>query len=181
MIKVNLIPAKRRKKPKPVPTFVVVGVMAFVFSVIVSATVVIIMNSKIEELENQKRENARLIEELNKKIAEVKDFEARNKVFLERKKIIEDLTRNQGLPVRILEEVSGRLTDGVWLVSMNVSRSMVNLTGVGFTNSDIVALVNSLKGSELFSNVILLGANQANISGVTVYNFNLTFNVNVSA
>ena len=44
------------------------------------------------------------LEELNKKIAEVKDYEKRNQIFLERKKIIEELRANQSLPVKVLDE-----------------------------------------------------------------------------
>lgn len=177
MIKINLLPTKRKKKPTPVPTFVVAMALLLAFSVIIVAYTVYFMNSKIEDLQEQKRANEQKIAELNKKIEEVKGFEKRNKVFQERKKIIEELTRNQSLPVKILDEVSKRLTDGVWLTSMKISQNKVSIGGVGFTNSDIVTLVQSLKGSSLFTNVLLLGTSQALESGVTTYKFDLNFEV----
>lgn len=177
MIKVNLLPAKRRKKPKPVPTFVIAGVMLLLGSFIVSGYVVYFLNSRIEKLEAQKADNAKKIIELNKKIKEVKDYEARNKVFMERKKVIEELTRNQSLPVKILDEMSKRLTDGIWLTSMDISRGKVSLAGSGFSNSDIVSYVQSLKGSALFTDVALLGTKCSDKGGVQVCSFNIKFAV----
>lgn len=179
MIKINLLPTKRKKKPTPVPMFIVAMAFLVVFAVIASGYAVYFLNSKIKDLEAQKRANQNKIAELNKKIEEVKGFEQRNKVFMERKKIIEELTMNQSLPVRVLDEISRRLTDGIWLDALKISRGGISISGDGFSNSDIVTYVQSLKGSSLFTNVVLLGTTRTEISGVTVYKFNINFDLSV--
>lgn len=179
MIKINLLPVKRKKKPKPVPPFLIVGVLLLTFSVIALITYSYVLGSKIEDLESQKAANAERIAELNEKLKEVKDFERLNKKYKERQAIIEQLTKNQSIPVRILDEMNRRLTDGVWLKSMSISGDRINLDGVGFTNSDIVGYVQSLKESELFTEVVLLETRQAGSGGVDTYAFKINLKVKV--
>ncbi len=179
MIRINLIPAKRKQKPKAVPPFIV----AMILLLVVSGIAVFYYNSykagEVQRLENQKADNARKLQELEQRVQEVKNFESLNEQVRQRKEIIEQLTENQSLPVRILDEVSKRLTDGVWLNTMSISGNRISLTGNGFTNTDIVSFVQSLKSSDLFTNVELHGTTRQPMQGVETYSFNLTLEVKV--
>jgi len=177
MIKINLITVKRKKKPKPVPLFLVAMIVLILVSAIGMFAYAKSVDSQIQTLENQKKVNAEKLKELEKKVAEVKNFEKLNEQVQKRKEIIEQLTKNQSLPVRILDEISNRLTDGVWLKSMRISGDNINITGTGFKNTDIVSFVQSLKASDMFNNVNLLGTSRAVVGGVETYTFNLTFEV----
>jgi len=173
MIKINLVPVKRKKKPKPLPMFLVAMVALF----LASGAAVVYYNfhkaGQIEKLENQKKANEEKIQELELKVAEVKNFEKLNAEVSKRKEIIEQLTKSQSVPVRILDEVSRRLTDGVWLTSMTITEKKIAISGSGFSNTDIVSLVQSLKGSELFANVELKGTTRLMVGDVETYTFNM--------
>ncbi|MFC1769684.1 PilN domain-containing protein [Nitrospirota bacterium] len=180
MIRINLIPTKRRKKSKPMPMYLIGMVASLLGGLVIFFAVSMYMNSKLDELDARKKTNEQKIKELNKKIKEVKDFEALNKKFIDRKKVIEDLTKNQSLPVRVLDEISLKLTEGVWLVSVNIANNRVSISGVGFSNSDIVNYVQSMKKSELFTSVVLHGTvKQAGSGGVGVdtFSFNISFQI----
>jgi|Deesub1362B_J571_1020462.scaffolds.fasta_scaffold00628_10 type IV pilus assembly protein PilN len=178
MIKVNLLPVKkRRKKPKPIPGFVVAGVLLLALSIIVTFYVNYFIKAKVKALQAQKAANAQKIKALQAKIKEVKTFEKLNKTFKERKGIIEQLRRNQAVPVRVLNELARTLTDGVWLSSLRISDQNINLSGVGFTNPDVVQYVQSLKHSKMFQDVYLHGTNSASVEGVTVYKFTISMKV----
>jgi Tfp pilus assembly protein PilN len=84
---------------------------------------------------------------------------------------------NQSLPVRILDEISTRLTDGVWLQSMSISGNNLRIGGTGFKNTDIVSFVQSLKNSDLFTNVNLLGTVRKMEGTAETYTFNMTLEV----
>jgi type IV pilus assembly protein PilN len=174
MIKINLLPVKRRKKAKPVPGFLV----GLVLLLIVTGIAMYLANSyftaQVEDLEGQKQANAEKIKQLNETIKEVKDFEALNKKFTERKEIIERLTVTQSFPARLMDEMSQRLTDGIWLLSMSVDREKVDISGVGFTTSDIVTYVQSLKGSEMFEDVKLHETSASKSGDVDTFNFRIT-------
>ncbi len=175
MIRINLYPLKKkRKKPKPVPDFVVASVILLVLSFIVSVYINYFMKSKIKNLTAQKQANVEKITSLNEKIKEVKNFETLNKTFDDRKKIIEDLRRNQSKPVKILDELSARLTDGVWLSNLSVTGDSIDFDGYGFTNDDVVAFVQNLKASPLFTDVYLHETAQGTSDGVTVYSFKIS-------
>jgi type IV pilus assembly protein PilN len=177
MIKINLLPLKKKKKAKPVPSFLIAAVLLLTFFIIVALSYSYILKSKIGTLEAQKAENAKKLAALNEKIKEVQGFENLNKKFQQRKEIIEQLTKNQSLPVRVLDEMSKRLVEGVWLRSMAISRNGISIDGVGFTNADIVNFVQTLKGSEIFKDVVLLETRQEKVEGEEVYLFKLTLKV----
>jgi type IV pilus assembly protein PilN len=177
MIKINLIPVKRKKKAKPVPLFLAAMLLLIVASVIAVFVWGKSIDSTIDALEKQKQANAQKLKELDAKVKEVKNFESLNAQVTQRKEIIEQLTRNQSLPVRIIDEMSTRLTDGVWLKSMVISGKSLRISGTGFKNTDIVSFVQSLKDSELFTNVNLLGTSRQMVGGIETYSFNMTLEV----
>lgn len=177
MIRINLLPVKRRKKAKPIPTFLVVTALSFVLVLIVSFTVWFFLNNEVKGLNAQKKANEKTIAELAEQIKVVSNFEKLNKIFEDRKQIIEKLRKNQSLPVRVLDEMSVRLEDGVWLKSMSVRGANVGINGVGFTNPEVVRYVQSLKESKLFYEVYLHETRRSSVNNVEVYNFRISLRI----
>jgi len=102
------------------------------------------------------------------------NFEEQKKTLEQRKNIIEQLRKNQSLPVRILTEMSNVLASGIWLQSMSVSGESISISGAGFTNEDVVNYVDNLKKSKLFTDVNLIGTQKAGSGKVVTYQFTLT-------
>lgn len=178
MIKINLLPTgKKRKKPKPIPGFIVAGVVLLFVTAVAGFYLNHFFKNKIQDYETQKAGNAQKITQLQAKITEVKNYEALNKKYDERKQIIEELKKNQSHPVRMLSEISFRLTDGVWLDNLSITETDVTMSGVGYTNEDVVNFVESLKLSPLFSDVYLSGTNRTSSDGQSVFSFNITMKV----
>ncbi|MDA8085495.1 MAG: PilN domain-containing protein [Nitrospiraceae bacterium] len=176
MIRINLL-ARKRKKPRPVPAFISAGGIVLALAVIVTFYFNYFMKGKMASLARQKSDNDAKIALLKSKIEDVKNYERLNREFTERKQIIEQLRQNQALPVKVLDEISARLTDGVWLTSLNLTQDDIQMEGIGYTNDDVVAFVQSLKGSPLFTDVYLVGTSQTSDEGVDVYHFSLTMKV----
>lgn len=179
MIKINLIPVKRRKKPKPVPPFLVAMALLLVLSGVAVAYYNSYKADQIQELETRKKASEQKLKELEQRVQEVKNFESLNAQVSQRKQIIEQLTKNQSMPVRVLDEMSKRLTDGVWLKSMSITGNKISLSGVGFSNTDIVSFVQNLKASELFTNVELKGTTRQMVGEVETYGFSMVLEVKV--
>lgn len=178
MIRINLAPLKRkRKKPRPIPSYLAAAVILLIFAVIFTVYLNYYMKARIKSLDAQKEANRIKIAQLQDKIKEVKNFEALNAKYTSRKEIIEELKQNQSRPVKVMDELSTRLTDGVWITSLDISRTDVSLSGMGFTNDDVVTFVQTLKASQLFSDVYLHGTSQANSEGYTVYIFQISMKV----
>lgn len=177
MIRVNLLAVKRKKKAKPLPSFVISMVLVTVVAGCVLAYLVFFYNSKLQSAKSRFDANTRKIAELKEKIKEVENFEKLNKTIDERNKIIEQLRKNQKIPVMMLDELSRNLPKGVWLSNMAVTASGGSLEGYGFTNSDVVAYVDNLKGSKLLIDIYLQESKQAEIEKIPLYHFKLTFKV----
>ncbi|MGE5893458.1 MAG: PilN domain-containing protein [bacterium] len=178
MIRINLLQIKRKKKAKPLPSFIILGVFLSLATIVAVAFIFIGLTNQVRKLETLKQANAAKIEDLKKKIKEVDDYESRIKTFQERKAVIESLRKNQDVPVHLLNEIGVTLAEGVWLTEMSITATAINLKGYAFTNSNVVEFVNNLKRSRLFNEVYLEESKETSIEKVDVYEFRLKFNFN---
>jgi len=179
MIKVNLLPLKRKKKPKPLPSFLVITILITVVICILMAYLTFFFNSRLSVKKKQFAANETKIAELKEMIKTVEDFEQRNKTFKERNDIIEQLSKNKSLPVKILDEFSALLPNGIWLQTMSIAGGTINLEGYGFTNNDIVSYVDNIKNSRMFTDVYLQESKSVEAERVAVYMFKLTCRLKV--
>ena len=176
MVRINLLSGKRKKK-KPVPSFIWSAAVLLALAVAVTFYFNYFMKGRITTLALQKSRNEHVIELLRSRIREVKKYEQLDRKFKERKRIIEQLRKNQAIPVTVLDEISDRLTRGVWLTGLDIMQNGIRMSGFGYTNDNVVAFVQNLKGSPLFSDVYLEGTTKAMDEGVGVYRFSLTMKV----
>lgn len=174
MIRVNLLPVKRKKKAKALPAFIIYGILLALFAVIISGYLFWYFNSQISALTQKKQANAVKIAELKSKIKEVENFEAQKKVLEQRKNLVEQLRKNQSLPVRILTEMSNVIPLGVWLQQMSVTGNDIKISGTGFTNEDVVNYVDNLKKSQFVTDIYLEGSQKKSEGKVVTYQFTLT-------
>ena len=180
MIKVNLLPVKRKKKAKPLPAFLIASVIFTVIVCFLVAYIAFYYSSRLSQKKTQFAANERKITELKEQIKAVDDFEELNKTFKERNDVIEQLGKNKTVPVRVLSEIGALVPKGIWLQIMTVSGSSnFSIEGYGFTNSEIVAFVDNLKASSLFTEVYLQESKSTEKEKVSVYVFKLTCKIKV--
>jgi len=179
MIKVNLIPVKRKKKARPIPAFLIIGILVTLAALFISGFFYFRATTELSAKKAQFEKNKVTLAALKEKIKEVENFEQLNKTFEQRSEIIEQLSRNKSVPVMLLDEVSKLLPIGVWLDTMSVTGDAVKLSGFGFTNTDIVTYVNNIKASQLFTDAYLQQSRSTEVEQVPVYQFQLTFRIKV--
>ena len=179
MIKVNLIPVKRKKKAKPLPTFIITMVIVTIGVSIVMAYLFFFFNSRLSVKKAQFAANEKMVAELKEKIKAVENFEQLNKTFQQRNDIIEQLSKSRSVPVKLLDEISNLLPNGIWFQTMTVSGDNVSIDGYGFTNTDIVSYVDNVKNSKIFTDVSLQESRSTNIETTPLYMFKLTFKIKV--
>lgn len=178
MIKVNLLPVKRRKKAKPIPTFLVSAILITVVVGIIMAYIAYFFSSRLSDRQDQFAANERKIAELKERIKEVEDFERRNKIFEDRNAVIEKLSKNKSLPVKVLDELSSMLPIGIWYEKMDLKGNNIEIEGFGFKNDEIVTYVNNVKNSNLFEEVYLRESKrESKRDGPQLYKFKITFQV----
>lgn len=177
MIRINLLPSKK-KKALILPPALIYGIVATVSIIIAIAAFTYHLNKQISAKQAGIVAKETKLKQLQIALEDVKNYERDNKEFREKTMIIEQLKKNQIVPLRLLDEVSEMLPKGVWLVSLTDKAGVVSIEGLAFTNPDLVAYVQNLKGSKYLSDVMLVESRQTEVGEISVYKFKLTFKIN---
>jgi Tfp pilus assembly protein PilN len=154
-------------------------VIITISTIIVMANLAFFFNSRLSKKKTLFKNNESKIVELKQKIKEVENFEQLNKTIEQRNGIIEQLRKNQSMPVRLLDEANNLLPNGVWLDEMAVSGENVSMEGYAFANSDIVTYVDNIKNSHIFTEVYLQESKSTTLENTPLYMFKLTFKIKV--
>lgn len=179
MIRINLLPVKRKKKSKPIPPVLIQAGIIFIVTVLAVVFFTFHLYGKVSDLKDTKASKERRIAELQEKLKEVENYERDNQLYIEKSQIIEQLKKQQKAPLRLLDEVSARLTKGIWLTSLNDNGGLINIAGYSFSNSELVSYVQNLKKSKYLTEVALLESRQAKLGTVSLYKFMITFRLKV--
>lgn len=132
---------------------------------------------EVTQQTQMKESKTKELDTLKKQVQEVEDFEKKKHLLEDKVRIIEQLRKNQGGPVRLLDYLSQSLDPvKVWLSSVE-GDTQVTVTGKALTNDDIVEFIKNLQQSNYFSSVTLQESVQTLEEGVTVYSFKLNMAV----
>ncbi len=177
MIKINLLPTKK-KAPKKVIDLqqqLLFGILVIILSLIIMWYFWNKQKNLIASLEKDKITAEGRIKEQDNMLKEVKNVEEERKKVSEKIEVIEKLKKNQAGPVRLLDEVSRALPQGVNIGSLTENSNNINIDGSAFTNDDVVRFIENLKASPLLSDVTLLETNQGMQANVSIYSYKLQF------
>ncbi len=178
MIKINLLPTTKKKQPRKVTELQQQLILGALIMALVAIGMWFYWNSLKTRINNLTREKSAAqakIREQDNMLKEVKSVEDERKTVTDKIAIIEQLKKNQGNLVHLLDEISKAIPLGVNLTSLNEKSGQVNLEGMGFTNNDIVRFVDNLKASRYCSGVTLLESAQTSLEGFDVYKYKMQF------
>ena len=182
MIKINLLPVKRAARKAKV------AVDTAMFQLVVGLGIVLVFvgacgyrwQMLVDEvaLKTQIKEGkTKELDALKKKVQEVEDYEKNKRLLEDKNRIIEQLRKNQGGPVRLLDYLSQSLDPlKIWLTSVD-GDAQVAINGKALTNDDIVQFIRNLQQSGYFADVMLEESRQAPEEGLIIYQFRLKMSV----
>lgn len=176
MIRINLLATKKALKIPPVLSYGVITTVVVVILLLFSG---LYMIGKASSLKSQVVAKEKRLTELKKAIEEVQNYEKINEEVRKKTEIIEQLKKNQVVPLRLLDEISDKLPKGVWLTLLVDKNGLINIEGVAHTNYDLVGYVQNLKDSKYFTDVNLVESRQTEIESFSVYKFKLTLRMKV--
>jgi len=175
MIKINLLPTKK-KPPKKVTELqqqLILGVLILSLAGVGMWSYWNSLSAKIDALSRTKTAAEARIQEQDNMLKAVKTVEEERKKVNDKIAIIEQLKKNQGSLVHLLDEISKALPLGVNLTSLSERSGKVDMEGTAFTNNDIVRFVDNLKASPYCSDVFLQETVQSALDGIDVYKYKL--------
>ena len=155
------------------------GLAALLVLIITAGVVTIYMNSHISDLQASIFAKEQRLNELKVVLKKIENYERDNEEFKRKAGIIEQLKRNQIVPLVLLDEVSEVLPEGVWLTKLTDQARFISIEGYAHSNSDLVGYVQNLKRLKFFQDVMLVESRQEELEGITVYKFKLTFRIKV--
>ena len=177
MIRINLLPGKKR--PLILPHVLIYGIIGTFLLIIILVVFGVYLNNKVSAMKSDIFVKEQKLNALKEKLIEVANYEKDNQEFREKARIIEQLKKNQIAPLILLDEVSEKLPKGVGLTRLTDNGGLISIEGFANSNYDLVGYIQSLKGSEHLENVMLTESRQAEIEGISVYKFKLSFKVKV--
>ena len=176
MIRINLLPTKKILRIPPVFSYGLVAVVILVTLLLVSG---LYLSNKVSKMVADVNAKEKRLEDLKLAIKEIQNYEKDNQEVRDKTLIIEQLKKNQVVPLRLLDESSEMLPKGVWLTLLTDKEGFINIEGYAHTNYDLVGYVQNLKGSKYFTDVMLVESRQTEIDLFSVYKFKLTFRIKV--
>ncbi len=180
MIRINLLPtAKKKKKPLILPVPFMYGIAALLLFGITAGAVTFYMNHQISEIKADIFAKEKKLNELQVVLKKIENYERDNAEFKRKAAIIEQLKRNQIVPLVLLDEVSEVLPKGVWLTKLTDQARFISIEGYAHSNHDLVGYVQNLKSLKFFQDVMLVESRQEDLEGISVYKFKLTFRIKV--
>ncbi len=144
MIRINLLPTGK-KKAVVLPPSLIYGVIVMVILVITIGGFIFYLNGKITTLRADVTAKEQKIAQLAVALKKVENYERDNAEFRQKNQIIEQLQKNQIIPLRLLDEVSDKLPQSVWLTALSDKSGIISLEGFAFSNGDLVGYVQNLK------------------------------------
>ena len=115
-----------------------------------------VLEDEIQLKNLEKRQKRNQINVLNSKLKKVEDFEKKKKLLEDKNRIIEQLEKRRGGPVKVLDQISQGLDPlKLWLTRVSLKGKKVTLEGRALENDDVVAFVNNLRRGDIFDDINL--------------------------
>lgn len=173
MARINLLPHRQIKRAERQRQFNLLLV-----AVLVAAGAIIFLGQTLigSSIDNQASRNKRLEDanaSLDKEIAVIKELKTKINEVLDRKKVVENLQVNRAQAVLLLDEVTRKLPEGVYLKSIKQVGNLVTLEGVADTNARVATLVRNFSNSQSLESPGLVEIKSETINGLKRNNFTL--------
>lgn len=180
MIRLNLLPHRQMRRARLQREFNFMLIGTFVAAI----AVVILGETYLSNgLDEQTSRNARLnaaIANYEKDLVEIKSLKNKIHDVIERKKVVENLQANRSKAVILLDEITRKLPEGVYLKSLKQQGQEINIVGVADTNARVATLVRNINDSEYLAAPNLLEIKSENVNNSRQNTFTLTLNQKVS-
>ncbi|MCP9462844.1 MAG: PilN domain-containing protein [Nitrospira sp.] len=178
MIRINLLPEPRTKGVKKQWD---VRIEAAGAAVTVALVVVAcfyyagLLDEEIEAKQRTKQDKEKQIAALQQQVKQVEDFEKKKKLLEDKNRIIDQLEKRRGGPVRTMDYISQSLEPlKLWLVKLEVKEKQIDLDGKALSQDDIVEFINNLRRTEHFTDIRLLESRAAVEGKTTTYQFKIS-------
>lgn len=174
MVEINLLPHREARRAADIRETVMVLVLGLV---VFAGGVFFLGSSNKSDLELARANVAQLqadIERYKPQQALIQKFKTRKQHLQDKLDVIESLERARNGPVRVLDEISTRVPERLWLTEIKTMGTEIRLKGKSLDTGVVADFLRGLNGSEYFKNVDLEKTEGGElVKGVRLVNFEL--------
>lgn len=174
MVEINLLPHREAKRAADIRETIALLVLGLV---VLGGGSFFLGSSARSDLQMAKTNVAQLnadIERYRPQQELIAKFKARKQHLQDKLDVIDSLERARNGPVRVLDEISSRVPDRLWLTSIKTQGNEIRLEGKSLDTGVVADFLRSLNGSEYFKNVDLEKTEGGEmVKGVRLVNFEL--------
>ncbi len=156
MVRINLLPHRQIKREERKREFnmMLAGIAVLGFALVFLGHTFISGQIETQTERNTRMEKA--IADLDGQIAEIKDLKSKINDLLDRKQVVENLQTNRAQAVVLLDELSRKLPEGIFLRGLKEQGNLITIEGVADTNARVATMVRNYSGSEFLQNPTLV-------------------------
>ncbi len=158
MIKINLLPYRDILRKQTIITHAVVAVLVVAMVVVTTTAVDLFMRSKIKHIRTNIARVEKEISSNKVSLEEIDKLKKEKEVYARQFQIIENLRKDKGGPVRILDELTKIIPDKMWILTLKQTANSVELVGVAVENKLISKFMTELEESPYFKKVDLISS-----------------------
>ncbi len=174
MVEINLLPHREAKRAADIRETIALLVLGLV---VLGGGSFFMGSSARSDLQMAKTSIAQLnadIERYKPQQALIAKFKTRKQHLQDKLDVIDSLERARNGPVRVLDEISSRVPDRLWLTAISTKGTEIRLEGKSLDTGVVADFLRSLNGSEYFKNVDLEKTEGGEmVKGVRLVNFEL--------
>jgi len=177
MIRINLLPIREEKKKERKRLDISVSILMLILTFLISGYLYINIHREVVRLRNQVRIKMEEDTRLAKKVGEIRLLKKERKVLNRKIKIIEKLSKNRLMAVRIMEALSLQVPDKMWFTMLQVKDKKVSIVGIAMDDQTLSVFISRLNRSKMFFNVWLQHSKEVVLNQIKLKEFSLNCSI----
>lgn len=177
MIRINLLPHREEKRKAKRQQFYVLSGLISILAALMVFLGWTLLAAVVSEQEGKNAFLRAENEKLAKQIAQINTLKQEINILLAKKKVIEDLQRNRGGAVNLMNELARQVPEGIFIKTMRQEGARVSLNGVSQTNSRVSEMMRNFAQSSILESPQLIETRAVTIDKRRMQEFNLVVRI----
>ena len=177
MIKINLLPLRASKKKESTRQLVSILVISLAGVLVVGLSLYFVTIAKISATTDEIAKSEQEIQQLKAKIGQIDNIKKLQAEVKKKLDILTQLRKEKTGPASRLARLSESVPDKLWLVKYTENLGTVSISGFSVNEEIIATFMRNLQAAEDFDKIELQVSEQAEIAGIKVKRFDITFNI----
>ncbi len=173
LIKINLIAREVKKKRVPkLYTKNLPIILGLILGLAIAGGMDYIYINKVKNLQREIASKKRELKVLSPYVKKLKEAEAKLAKLKRMKEIIEKITKEAHIPLKVVQTVESSIPYEVWLKEMNLSGKKLRLKGYSLNDEKIADFLENLGKSRFVARVGISYIKKVSVNGFPVKEFN---------